>query len=558
MQSQIGGRRCALLFLYVVAASSAVYLFAHQDAITNPYTINDDVRQQIYWMQQWQDPDLFRDDLLTRYARNYVPWGVQAIYAVGARFMNPIQFSKVVAGILYVATALFLFGLGFRFRDELAAVFVVVAYCFSPFFLDKISGGLSQGFGVPLLAAYLYYLSKDRVFAARVVILLESLLNPYIFLLCLVTHGLYFVWQHRKDLTALVLGSEGPRWTVDSAVRHMARYLPVAAGIGLVAAKYLLFNPKEFGALVTWTDMAGHIEYTTAGRYEIIPGAYLLLELIRPGIVNLPFKEWGLTAGLVCLGLFATVVACAFRNWRKFIDPSSGFRVFFFLLPASLILYGLAWVFLFRLFLPERYVEFSLNILYVVGLGVSMRIAFGMLISDRMTFPVVTSLIVLMGALKLYHVGIFDYSGGSQLYKFTRTTPKESVFAGNPRLMDNLVTFGARNAFVTYELSHTWYKSYWDTISRRTSELFEAYYSDSPEQVRDFCCRNGIDFLVVRETDFSPGALQAHHIHFEPFDARIRTLIAQHSSFALLDEKEFPPVYRTNGIRVVRGCADRP
>ncbi|MGO9571603.1 MAG: hypothetical protein ACLP5H_29105, partial [Desulfomonilaceae bacterium] len=36
--------------LYVLVAASAVYVFAHWPALTNPYVINDDVRQQIFWM----------------------------------------------------------------------------------------------------------------------------------------------------------------------------------------------------------------------------------------------------------------------------------------------------------------------------------------------------------------------------------------------------------------------------------------------------------------------------------------------------------------------------
>lgn len=546
-----------MLVLYVIIASSGVYLFAHQNAITNPYVVMDDVRQQLYWMQKWQDPELFRDNLLSRYAQNYVPRGVQAVYWAGSWVMNPVQFSKVVAGVLYVATALFFFGLGLRFRDDLTAVFMVAAYCFSPFFLSKISGGLSQGFAFPLLAGYLYFLSQDKVFPAGLVILAASVLNPYIFLLCLVTHALYIGWHQRNELAGLFRGTGRPRWNARSVFNTAIRHLPIVAGMALVAAKYIIFSPKEFGSLVTWSDMAGHIEYTTAGRYEIVPGASFWLELIRPGIVNLSFKEWGLAAGFVCLGLFLAALVYASRHWRKFVDPA-GFRVFLFLCPASLILYGLAWSFLFQLFLPERYVEFALNIFYVVVVGIAVRVALGMLVSDRVAFPVVTSIIIVMGALKLYNVGIFDYSAHARLYEFMRSTPKEAVFAGNPELMDNVITFGCRKAFVTYELSHTWYKAYWEEIARRSSELFEAYYSNSAEEVRKFCRRNGIDYLVVRESDFSPDCLKAHRIHFEPFDGRIRILFSQNSSFALLNEKEFPPIYRADGVRVVKVSHARP
>ena len=47
--------------------------------------------------------------------------------------------------------------------------------------------------------------------------------------------------------------------------------LLVTAGCVLVLLKYALYSPSEFGALVTWADMVGKIEYTAAGRYEIMP-----------------------------------------------------------------------------------------------------------------------------------------------------------------------------------------------------------------------------------------------------------------------------------------------
>ena len=91
-------RSRAVLFLYVCISATAVYVFAHWDALSNPCVIHDDVRQQIFWMQKWQDSALYQDDPLARYAANYVPWGVQAIYRGAAYFINPVQFTKPPTG----------------------------------------------------------------------------------------------------------------------------------------------------------------------------------------------------------------------------------------------------------------------------------------------------------------------------------------------------------------------------------------------------------------------------------------------------------------------------
>ena len=61
--------------ILVACLASLVFLFAHREGLSSPYVINDDVRQQIYWMQRWQDPELFQGDWRSDYARFYVPWG---------------------------------------------------------------------------------------------------------------------------------------------------------------------------------------------------------------------------------------------------------------------------------------------------------------------------------------------------------------------------------------------------------------------------------------------------------------------------------------------------
>ena len=90
--------------VYVLAAATFVFVVAHWDGLTKPYVLNDDVRQQVYWMQSWLDPGLYHDDLLTRYAKNYVPWGVQAVYYAASRIVDPLYFSKILTGILFIAT----------------------------------------------------------------------------------------------------------------------------------------------------------------------------------------------------------------------------------------------------------------------------------------------------------------------------------------------------------------------------------------------------------------------------------------------------------------------
>jgi hypothetical protein len=552
--------------LYALLGALGVFVYSQWSALTNPYVIMDDVRQQTYWMQKWRDPELFQNDLLSEYAQNYVSWGVQAIYALTAPFIDPLQFGKIVSGILYLVTAGFLFGLGSRFKDELTPVLVVCVFCFFGDFMERIAGGIPQSFGYPLLAAYLYFLSGNNLIGAGLALLLASVFIPYVFMLCLVTHGLYLIYNYHYAIIGIFQKSgeqsesvietsnsptQQPRSFPTITAGVVVSVLLAAAGCVFMALKYIFFKTDRFGELVTAADMMGKIEYSSLGRFEIFPVPSIFQEFIRPCIFDLPFREWGPIAGwfFVVLGLIVVVYACTRKRW---INDLSGFKVFGYLFVASFVLYFLARAVVFRLFLPSRYLELSLTVFYCVGAAVCLREAFANLVPKRLIFPVLTTLLLVLAAVRLYHVGIYDYSQHAKLYEFLRSTPKTSLMAGHPELMDNIPTFAQRKAFVTYELSHAWYTTYWDTIKKRTFDFFRAYYSDNPEEIRLFCRENGISYLLVRDEDFVEERRKSGHVYFQPFGNYIRDSTGTRSHFALLDRKEFPPVYEKDEIRVIR------
>ncbi len=552
--------------LYALIGALGVYVFSQWPALTNPYVVMDDVRQQTYWMQKWRDPELFQNDLLSDYAQNYVSWGVQAIYAVATPFIDPLQFGKILSGILYLITAGFLFGLGLRFRDELVPVFVVCVFCFLGDFIVRIAGGIPQSFGYPLLAAYLYFLSGNNLMGAGVALLLASVFIPYVFMLCLVTHGLYLIhnywrtiaqlFQKPKDRSEAVIGAsdsvtQRPRKFPYIPVSAVVSILLAAAGCVLMSLKYIFLKTDRFGELVTAADMAGKIEYTDLGRFEIYPVPSLFYEFIRPWIFNLPFREWGPIAGwsFAVVGLIVIAYACTRKNW---VTDISGFRVFAYLFAASFLLYFVARAVIFRLFLPSRYLELSLTVFFCIGTAVCLREAFAKLLPKKLIFPLITTLLLVLAAVRLYHVGVYDYSEHAKLYEFLQSTPKMSLMAGHPELMDNVPTFAHRKAFVTYELSHTWYTTFWDQIKKRTFDFFRTYYSDDPEEIRRFCRDNGIDYLLVRDDDFLQKRRESGEVYFQPFGYYVRDLTKSKGHFALLDRKAFPPIYENDGIRVIK------
>ena len=506
------------------------------------------MRQQIYWMQKWSDPELFTDDLLTEYAMNYVPWGVKAIYFATHSLINPLQFSSILSGILFVLTAGFLFGLALRLGDQLTSVLTVCLYCFLGHFMENITCGVSRSFAYPLLAAYLFFLSAKNLIGTGTVILLASVLNPYIFLLCLVTQALFLI--HHYWPARFANGPLGHSSVVISI-------LLAGSGCFFFLLRYFFFSTNTFGTLVTPGDMIGHAEYSAVGRYEIFPQPSFLSEIIHPWIFNLPFIQWGPLPAWFFALVGLAIIGYAVCSRRKLVMDLSILRVLGYLLVSSLLLYVAARIFIFRLFVPSRYIEFSFNIFFCLVIAKCMRVAMLGWVSDRTIFPLLTTLLFILASLQVYHVGVFDYSNHAKLYRFFDTTPKNVLIAGHPEVMDNVLTFARRKAFVTYELSHTWYASYWNVLKNRTFDFFRAYYSEDPRDIFSFCRKNSIDYLVVRDSDFSEEKLKKGGLYFEPFDSFIRDLAKSQISFALLDRKIFPPIYEAGGIRVIKTDYER-
>ena len=526
-----------------------IYLLAHWGELWSPYTINDDVRQQIYWMQQWQDSALYQNHLLTDYAKQYVPWGVQALYWVASQWISPLLFSKILGMVLFVVSGMVLFLLASRLGDELTAFAALCLYLYLGLFLGSVAGGLSRGFVFPLLLLYLYFLAGNKVFKASVVVMMQPLFNPYLFLLCLVSHSLYLLHIWWKSGVRPAPSKDGGQTQV-AVSRLLLFTLPVVVGLLLLFAKYKIFSTADFGTLVSYSDMIGRVEYTSLGRYEILPVPSIAFELIRPLLQFLPNGVVPVSAGGVGL-IILLFVAGSVRNLPRMGQQFQKMGLLLYLLVASLLLYLVARLMLMDLFLPSRYLEYSLTVIYCLAGAILLRSGMETVRFGERGKKVLATLLLLLGALRLYGQGSFDYSQYTPLYSYFQTIPKNVLVAGHPKLMDNVLTFGQRKVYVSYELSHTWYSDYWAAIKARTYQFFRAYYAEDPAAIIDFCQKNRVDYFVVRDEDFSP-TTKNKPVYFEPFGTYIESLKAATNTFAAIEGGGgLQQVYKENEIRVL-------
>jgi len=537
----------------VILASAAIFAYAHLRAFTNPFVINDDIKQQIFWMQQWLDPELFKGDVLADYARHYVTWGVQGIYRLVAFLgVNPVDFSRVLPGVLFIFLAGCLFEIGQVMGGRPVAWMAVAVFWLMPFFLDNLAGGLARAFAAPLLALFWLRWLQGRPGGMGLALLLQALFIPYIFLLAA-----------GAVIIAYLAGRFGHGKLPPFPVRP-AHFLLLAAAAGLVVLMNQQFSLAGYGPLVSLADMVNHPEYTAHGRYALLPMPSFFWDLISPWGWIAPFRDGSPIAGAAATPLLLGLALYgAFKvQWRALwpkLAPAC------YLGLASLLLYFLARWFYLKLFLPDRYLMYSLNLFSCIFLALCWNAALRVANWPRTLAVLAVIMVAGLSGLRLQDVGLCDFSAARPLCEAVAQTPKDSLLAGHPNLMDAVPTFARRRAFATYKLAHVWAKGYWQWLKPRLGEFFVAYYATDPEVVKAFCRRHRIDFLVVDERHFTPAFLVGGWFYFPldrpavpdapwpklaeeswcpffaPFDEQIRVLVRnRQQSFALLDPAAFP------------------
>lgn len=536
----------------VVFLALSMMLYSQKAALFNEFVINDDVCQHVYWMQQFNDAELFRDDLLTEYAKHYQPWGFVVFYRLLSFFMNPLLVSKLLPFLLFAVSALYIFKLGRHLAGDMAGFLAAVAFVINDYYLSRMVGGLARGFAYPLLLSFLYYLMRGRYRAASVLLVLQSLFYPMV---CLVS-GLTFAFSFIR-LT-------GRRLVLDlRPLKVMTFMVALVIGGSVLFAKYVASYSPEIGRTVWRVEMKGHAEYSSQGRCRLVRGKPLVKELYscaRGGsYFNRMFdrslkavsgeREAEMISDAMFFVLAALFVLSLYR--RKVIIPVELWA----LLLSGIAFFLVADLFLFKLFLPRRYLQYTASFFALFAFAVTIAGWWRGITGFKLKLAAFVLLAVLMAggydSSALKSNSLKDHSRNRDLYAYLESLPKDVMIATHPSSADGIPALARRKVFINYELSHTWYDRYWATVKRRTFDFFDAYYSEDPMEIYNFCRENGIDYLLVNTKHFKKDYLERGEYYFQPFNDFIRDLVIGRGDFLLADVRAEAKLFNNGRYYVI-------
>ncbi|WP_193789868.1 hypothetical protein [Synechococcus sp. PCC 7336] len=476
-------------------------LMGLQEAFQAPFTIQDDARQHIFWMQRFLDRDLFPNDLIADYYQSIAPKGFAAVYHLAASIgISPILASKLIPPLLALLNA----GLSFWLCLEL---FPVPAAAFSASLLlgqalsmtDAVFSGTAKAFVYACALAFLLALVRRSLFPCLFALAIQSLFYPQ---MVLIAAGMFLLGVVEWREGRLRLCRSRQRWILCLS----------GVGVAVVAMLPFLLHPHEFGPTVTLEQARSMPEFLAGGRtrffYNGDPERFWLHGRggIRLAAILTP------ATNAIALALFFLVRFPKQFPLIRHLSPQMGWL-------ARLILSSLAWFFaahatLFTLYLPSRFTEHSLRIAVILGAGIALAVAIeaGLRWCDRVDKPgaILRSLLsvtlasALAALLLLYpaftHGFPFTtYITGRHpgLYAFFQAQPKDSLIASLDGEANLLPTFAQRSILVGREYAIPYHTGYYRQIRQRASDLIEAQFSPSADIVKGFIEQYDINLWLL-------------------------------------------------------------
>ena len=407
----------------VVIWAAVVATYSQYASFVNRYIVNGDAPAAISWMHRFRDPQVFNDDLLTTVARQiHGQIGFVSFYRLLAPVVDPLALSRFMPIVLLALFALYTFRLVRRFSTTFAALMAAGLAITAPTYLDIMAGGHQRSFALPMLMAFLHYASIAAWRPVLVVLVLQALFYPMAFLICVPTYALTLVLP--GSIAALFQRRQLLIWF--GAV--------VIACVVFLSIKNVFAPDPAVGRILTRVEMEGRPEFYAGGRTGLLPPQGLardmrdqLVGLSRALSLDYPRVLLRLSPGaskgfvivpLVLMVIAACVVAGRAMAGGAVVIPP----ILIYFVAAGVVMYILADWLLFRLYLPNRYLLYTVQLsgLLLAGLFVGYLVDRIRASTVRWTLQVLFLVAVAARVDLTRNIGLSDQSAGKPLFEFLR------------------------------------------------------------------------------------------------------------------------------------------
>lgn len=539
--------RCWAKLLLVVLALGFLYwpgIKHHWQVTHDRYFVPFDAAQYI--------PAFFKfdrnDPIPTTYAKEYYlnavcPLLYKGLGIVGAQVGDVRHFQ---IAMMYVAYALFIAVLGRTAWLLGGAVlsFAVVALTVTAWIFIGYGfiGAAPRMYGYPLISLILYSLICDRPKLLAITVVLGGLLYPIVATiggLCLAG------WMLLKPLSGQGRVSQ---WRLSRRLLTLG----LAGSLTIAGLTPLMLGSKPYGRHVVEADIANYPEAGPDGNYrpyDQLPYklfghesiAYLLGPMFSHGDPIAPWLNIHTKLDqprlLIVLGATAFMILLAIVRGMKAViekdQSGAGIRLIAFFVVCA-VLHAVAWLAAPYLYIPTRYLMFSLPFLITLIFPWSLYVLLQRAPQLRSSSKL--RKVIFLGIISIYLMafggrGNVDFARSVEkpvrsLFDAIAALPTDVVIAGWPvGELRNVEYLTRRNAFLTGDVHQVLHVKFMETMRRRMDAIFDAYFSTDAAPLYRLRREFGVTHLIVEARDFTDPAHAPEY--FSPWRARIGPRLAE-------------------------------
>ncbi len=505
-------KRNTYLFLSLII-SLITAILVEKRIFTDPYAINDDVRNQIYWMAKLIDPDYFRGDYIADYFSQSSM--VSPLYKLFFSFcasskplfslgLDPKLISQYMVFPIILATTYALFKLGELHKDSRFAFWLCFVFTVYIWMMKFIAGALPRSFFYLLFFTFLYFWQSRKSLSLHLCVVLQALIYPTAF---------FISWS--TLVADWFLSKQKSNNTASTNLSLITSTLTVS--LPILYFRYIFNKDHRFGSLYNFAEAIKMPEFYIDKRHPvfIVPSNFIELiskpsNLVIISFVAITFLIWAIYA----YRTFGKALKLQPALREAFRQPSYLWTSAL----ASIVLFVVAHFLLFYLYLPHRYIAYVLPLVPIFILATSQYESENRMISaakQRWTIYVYALIAVFAFSSSLDDDLISVSKQEKLIFNYLSKTPKDSLIVAPLKFASNIPAFSYRSVLLSSESDIPYHKLYYAEIKKRQALQNAIYKAQSQSELRSYAKEYGIDYVIVDSKEPHSGFLDQMQSDFK-------------------------------------------